>query len=221
MASANQPTGGIADLYQLHALGFAHPVEELHEQLVNGGFQRNYDARLQTLGWRPAGLPLVKIDFSRFEADYITLFQVGGGGHPPCSICETDYELGDGPRGEQLVELTRFYRNFGLRPTTDAEENEQPDHLVCELDLMAFLCFREADAYARRVDGSKFRRAQQDFLTHRLGRWTPVFVDRVVTAAGAFRIDPIFAALARALGDMVRQHQAHLRLASECSCPEA
>jgi DMSO reductase family type II enzyme chaperone len=211
MAVTAEQITGLADLYHLNALGFAHPVPELHAQLTNGYFQQHYDARLLQAGWQPARLPCATVDFERFEADYITLFQVGGNGSPPCSLCETDYGLGDGSRGEQLVELTRFYRNFGLRLTTDAEENEQPDHLTCELELMAFLGFRQADACTREIDDAPYRLAQRDFLERRLGAWTPTFVQQATETAKALGVDPIFPALAGALGALVRDHLERLR----------
>jgi len=210
VARAADQITGFADLYRLNALCFAHPVPELYEQLGNGRFQDQYDARLALAGLQPAQLPGPATDFEQFESDYITLFQVGAAGSPPCSLCETDYGLGQGSRGEQLVELTRFYSNFGLKPTADLDENEQPDHLTCELELMAFLGFRQSEARGQGNDDDPYRLAQRDFLERRLRIWVPSLVDRVAENAKSMNVDPLFQAFAQALGALIRHHTERL-----------
>lgn len=197
----------IADVYQLNALAFAHPHEALHRDLSDRSFQRIYDERLIRAGFRPAALPLLAIDFARYEAAFIRLFQVGGDALYPCSLYETDYELGDDSRGENMVRLTQFYRNFGLRIAERSTPVEQPDHLTCELEMMTFLAFRQAHALVHGGNSLTYRMAQRDFLERRLGRWLPALAERVANAGA----DPFLASLVNALTAFTAAHETALR----------
>lgn len=201
----------LSGLYQLHALAFAHPVNELHERVVDRSLQQSFDRNLGMVGLAPANLPAINTDFSTYEADYISFFQVGHGGHPPCSLYAGDYNIGPGNRGEQLLQLSQFYKHFGLKLTEDEVERDQPDHLSCELEMMAYLAFRESEADDNGKDPIPYRLAQRDFLLHHLGEWVPIMAVRAQEAATSLELGPFLPALANALKDLVIWHRDHLR----------
>lgn len=78
------------------------------------------------------------------------------------------------------------YERSGLTP---AKRNRIPDdHLGYELEFMARLCEREAEA-AERGDAEEERRwrdEQQRFLTDHMVRWVGPFCDRVEEVPGAY-----------------------------------
>lgn len=200
----------ISGLYQLHSLAFAHPVHEFHERVVDNSLQKSFDQNLGLVGLAPANLPAISELFSEYESNYISLFQVGQGGHPPCSLYAGDYNIGLGTRGEQLLHLSQFYKHCGLKLSEDEEERDQPDHLICELEMMAFLAFREGEAEDNGKDPTPYRLAQRDFLVHHLDHWIPTMAQRAQDAATALDIEPFLPALAHALKDLVIWHRNRL-----------
>ncbi|MBA3876950.1 MAG: hypothetical protein C0498_08440 [Anaerolinea sp.] len=117
------------------------------------------------------------------EADYVRLFEAGVR-EPPCPLVESAYlPLPRGP-GAFLVDLDREYRRLGL--AANPLISLPVDHAVLQLEGMAALCAREAeatdrgdDAEAKRVLGDEER-----FLKRHLARWFPVMAHRGAVAAG-------------------------------------
>jgi TorA maturation chaperone TorD len=108
-----------------------------------------------------------------------------------CPPCETEYIDGKltFQRSHALADVAGFYRAFGLRPAR--EHPERQDHIVLELEFMAFilgleLCADEAerneaeqnqttvnnDAGAHRAI---CRQAQKRFFAEHLAWWVPTF----------------------------------------------
>ncbi|MCA9133120.1 MAG: molecular chaperone TorD family protein [Planctomycetales bacterium] len=82
-------------------------------------------------------------------------------------------------RGNTLADVSGFYRAFGL--TTSLMHAERPDHIVLELEFMAFLLGREreADEQQDRALGEPraavCRQAQTRFLQEHLAPWATLF----------------------------------------------
>jgi TorA maturation chaperone TorD len=94
---------------------------------------------------------------------------------PPHEIEYVNSKL-DFQRSNGLADISGFYRAFGL---TIAENfPERPDHIVLELEFMAFLQGLERRAAQDEVNSLNQRichSAQQKFLSEHLAWWTPAF----------------------------------------------
>ena len=157
-------------LFQLMALGFGHPLEEFHRVLVKGGYDHALLDAAAGAGvhWSTPADP--GADFTDFEADYIRLFRVGRRGRPVVPLNAGDHEAlaqGQG-RPEFLLQYSDWYRHFGLKIDEDGETNELPDHLVCQLEFMAWLAHLEAGSGEKPSLQTGYRRAQRDFLLRHL-----------------------------------------------------
>lgn len=110
---------------------------------------------------------------------YATLFVSGRRGSP------TPYEsayLGSEPGGAMVAAaVDAAYRSAGF--VVDAE-GEAPDHIAVELDFLAALCAREAEAEDRApTEDERLRELQRAFLLTHLLRWLPSFAAAVAAAA--------------------------------------
>ncbi len=202
-------------LYQLLSLSFSHPIPELHAQMADGRFSEAWKQQIRILTGREVDLLRADDDAAMFESRYISLFGAGERGKPVCPMCAGDIDglLGGKNRPEFLLEYMQFYRWFGLKPKTEGEDQELPDHLTCQLDFMAYLGHLEAQAHQNGRDAGPYKRSQRDFLGRCLGRFAPVFRERLLGAARRFQTDALVLSLAEEMTDLVEAH-AH-ELASE------
>ncbi len=165
-------------LFQLMALGFGHPLEEFHRVQVEGGYDRALLDAAAGAGVRWSAPADPSLNFADFEADYIRLFRVGRRGRPvvPLNAGDHDALSQDQGRPEFLLQYSDWYRHFGLKIDQDGEANELPDHLVCQLEFMAWLAHLEDGSHEKPSLQAGYRRAQQDFLCRHLLPFLEVLV---------------------------------------------
>lgn len=125
------------------------------------------------------------------ESEHVRVFSHTIGEN--CPPYETQY--GDGEKkGEaqifmqvqELGDIAGFYRAFGV--DVSGEIKERVDHISIEMEFMAFLAYKEANALVSNGGEKKeeveiCRDAQKNFLNDHLGRWIPFFTKRLEAQA--------------------------------------
>ena len=107
--------------------------------------------------------------------EYNRLFLI----RPKAPPHETIYTNPEGQmRGMLTVRLEQKYLEAGL--AISPELNELPDHISVELEFMAYLCMKEAEARQTNddVEADHFHVLQEMFMGQHLARWFPKFAQR-------------------------------------------
>lgn len=154
-------------LWRLSALALAHPAPEFHAAISSGDFHNAFSAAWMKVTGRDWPRASPSEDFAAFEAGFITAFLHGRKGKPVAPLLAGDHDaiLSGLTRPVFMLNLTAFYKHFGLKAATEDEgRQDEPDHLASMLEFMAVLCHLEAQALARDRDASPYRRAERDFL---------------------------------------------------------
>ena len=177
-------------VYQLLALAFAFPDEDLYDAVRDGSLAATLADACAALPYDAAGavtsdLGVAPDAYADFESEYIRLFDVGAAG-PPCPLYDGVY-VGD--RMKVMEDATRFYNFFGLR--LSPQMRELPDHITTELEFLHYLTFREAETRQAGLDPSSLLRAERDFLARHLCKWVPRLQARLAKQT----TDPFFPAL--------------------------
>lgn len=190
-------------VYRFLSLGFSYPSRELIETASGalpalddrGLFEFSYALDLAEAIDAAASARLEEL-----EVAYIALFEAGVGSIA-CSPHESTY-LAD-PRLGQVAEIQseirRTYLRFGL--SLEGVSPDMVDHITVQLDVMALLCRREAEAWTR--DPGRPMRHQWELLDGHLLRWAPAFSERVV-ATGRHSA---YTSLGRALDAFLRHER--------------
>jgi DMSO reductase family type II enzyme chaperone len=136
---------------------------------------------------------LAHMSFEVFEHLYVATFG-GGSREPRCPPYEGLYD-NRRERAAVIAEVTGFYRRCGLKPNRCGDWREVPDYLSVELELLAFLAYKEArmaqEGAEELLDG--YRWAQKDFLERHMVGWLPVFAGKLTEE----ETPPFFPYLAR------------------------
>ncbi len=134
------------------------------------------------------------------EAEYLAAFEVGRDASP-VPLFEGMHR-GDLGRDGILEDLLRFYEFFDVK--LSETDREYPDHLVTELEFLAWLCLQEQAAEQKGGDAASFRRAARDFLVRHLGAWLPAFRLRLEAT------DTAYAQYGATLAELVEAHRGRL-----------
>ncbi|HEY9245950.1 MAG TPA: molecular chaperone TorD family protein [Candidatus Methanoperedens sp.] len=192
-------------LYRLIALGFHYPTPGMFRIFQNGEFLNELRDILKSL---PHNKSLIEehagsagkvademegANFGDFETGFVKTFEVGSPA-PPCPLYEGSYRTEE-PRTSIMLEVSEFYRFFGLAVSLKEGRRELPDHLIPEFEFLYFLTMMEGRA---RKDGDtkllkSYLLAQKDFLERHLVRWIPKFSEQVRIKSSS----PFYGELAR------------------------
>ncbi len=134
------------------------------------------------------------------EADYLAAFEVGQG-TAAVPLFEGMHR-GDLGREGILEDLLRFYEFFDVK--LSEADREYPDHLVTELEFLAWLCLQEQAAQQKGGDAESFRRAGRDFLARHLAAWLPEFRRKLEAT------DTAYAQYGSVLAELVETHRGRL-----------
>lgn len=182
MSEPSMDAGTLANAY----LGMAHLFSYPHPQ----AWQRLVDH----------GLIDPALDQEVLAADYLAAFELGRG-KTAVPLYEGMHR-GDLGREGVLEDLLRFYEYFDAK--LSETDREYPDHLVAELEFLAWLCLQEQTAERNGGDAESFRCAARDFLSRHLAAWLPEFRRRLEATGTAY------AQYGSALGELVDAHRSRL-----------
>lgn len=134
------------------------------------------------------------------EAEYLAAFELGRGASA-VPLYEGMHRGGQGREGI-LEDLLRFYEFFGVK--LSEADREYPDHLVTELEFLAWLCLQEQAARREERDAQPFQRAARDFLDRHLAAWLPEFRRKLEA------METVYAQYVPALEELVASHRSRL-----------
>ena len=185
--------------YRLFSQSFLYPNQDRLDQvataarelLARAGALRRFASFAQ---WRGVVGLLAQLecrDVERIQGRYLDLFAANPQG-VPCPPYESAYrDPVGGSAGWLLAQVEREYASAGLALSRDS--GELPDLVSVEMEFVAVLCGREAQAWERedRRQAVDLLGRQQSFLDSHLARWLPEFGERVRAADS----DGMYAAL--------------------------
>jgi DMSO reductase family type II enzyme chaperone len=194
-----------SSIYQLLSLAFRYPTPEVFEAYKDGDFISELWAGVSHL---PHLQPLVKeegelkhkvkrdlegVNFRDFEVGYTRTFDVGAP-EPPCPPYEGVHREGI-ERTHIMLEVSEFYKHFGLKMNNEEGKRELPDNLCAELEFLHFLTFKEAQAMQEETPEllKGYVLAQKDFLERHIMTWFPRYSEKLEKSAKA----PFYSDLAR------------------------
>jgi DMSO reductase family type II enzyme chaperone len=153
MSEANLNMGVLAENYLAMAQLFSYPNRETWQRLAEHGIVD----------------PVLSAE--AMEAEYLAAFEVGRNA-AAVPLFEGMHHENAGRAGI-LEDLLRYYEFFDVK--LSETDREYPDHLVTELEFIAWLSQRAWIAEQEGHDAEPFRRASRDFLDRHLGAWLPEF----------------------------------------------
>jgi DMSO reductase family type II enzyme chaperone len=214
MASPNECARHRSCLLILLSQGFSHPNEAFHQHLLDGTYQAAVSQAHEGMFDQTPALPAVTSSFADYEALYIELFHIGKNGAPMVGLHAGDYsDLLDGqPRPEFMLDHNRWYRHFGLKVSQTDPSLDLPDHLVCQLQFLAWLSHLEAEIAPGRNSVAGYRHAQRDFIQRHVEPFVARVADGLAKARPKLSHEPQFAALGALTHALIAQTAHELAL---------
>jgi len=196
----------VSQLYLLLGRCFSYPTQEFHQLTQDEGTGEQVRAMVEALPFDVNfnGIPSPSLPQEEFESEYISAFDIAFGPSHPCPLHESDHR-DDVSSTDITEELLRFYEHFQVKLSD--KERDYPDHLVVELEFMAYLAKKEADAGKRGNDPAPYRRAQADFLGRHLDKWVPKLDEKIQKRMK----QPFYQGASSFLREFLSSHLSYLR----------
>lgn len=165
----------ISQIYILLGRLFSYPDGRLYEIIKDMQVQENLRTIVEGLPFEVnfKGISSPSLPQDEFESEYINTFDIT----PPCPLYESSYPREDMTGRDIYEEILRYYDHFDIKLAE--REKDYPDHLVAELEFMAFLAKKDSEAVENRNDPQPYRLAQIDFLERHLKKWIPFLCERL------------------------------------------
>lgn len=183
-----------SSIYLLFSSAFFYPEEELFNKIQDGSLikelkvyagcldssdQTGFLKTIQNLKLSFEDLTLEKL-----QEEYLRIF--GLTISKECPPYETEYgAMHIHQRTQELGDIAGFYKAFGVEVSDKIKE--RLDNISTQLEFMYFLIYKEAYAqeYNSKNKTEICRRAQRKFLKEHLGRWSPLFLERLAKKANS------------------------------------
>ena len=196
----------VSQVYLFLGKCFSYPTQEFYQLTQDEGTGEEVRAMVEALPFDVnfKGIPSPGLPQEDFESEYISAFDIAVGPSHPCTLHESDYR-DDVSSTDITEELLRFYEHFQVKLSD--KERDYPDHLVVELEFMAYLAKKEADAGKRGNDPAPYRRAQADFLGRHLDKWVPKLDEKIQKRMK----QPFYQGASSFLREFLSSHLSYLR----------
>jgi DMSO reductase family type II enzyme chaperone len=203
---AAQSLPAVSQVYLLLGRCFSYPNHEFYKLMADERTEEQLRAMVEGLPFAVnfKGIPSPSLPQDEFESEYINSFDIGFGPSLPCPLYESAYREDTSSR-DITEELLRFYEHFDVQLSD--KEKDYPDHLVVELEFMAFLAKKEGDALKRENDPAPYRFAQADFLERHLEKWVSRLDERIQKTIK----EPFYQGASSFLGEFLSNHLPYLR----------
>src|SRR3989338_461747 len=135
----------VSQLYLFLGKCFSYPIQEFYTLMKDGRTGEQLRAMVEGLAFavKFRGILAPSLPQEELESEYISSFDIAFGPSLPCPLHESDHR-DDVSSTDITEELLRFYEHFQVKLSD--KERDYPDHLVVELEFMAYLAKKEADA---------------------------------------------------------------------------
>ena len=196
----------VSQVYLFLGKCFSYPTQEFYQLTQDEGTGEEVRAMVEALPFDVnfKGIPSPSLPQEEFESEYIKSFDIAFGPSHPCPLHESDYR-DDVSSTEITEELLRFYEHFQVKLSD--KERDYPDHLVVELEFVAYLAKKEADAGKRGNNPAPYRRAQVDFLERHLDKWVPKLDEKIQKRIK----QPFYQGASSFLREFLSSHLSYLR----------
>jgi len=197
----------VSQIYLFLGKCFSYPDEEFYALMKD---ERTGEQLKGMVGGLPfdvnfKSIPSPSLPQEEFESQYINSFDLGFGPALPCPLYESAYGEEDTSSRDITEDLLRFYDYFHVKLSD--QEKDYPDHLVVELEFIAFLAKKEADALEQGKDPAPYRRAQLDFLERHLDKWVCKLDERIQKRIK----EPFYRGASSCLGEFLSNHLSYVR----------
>lgn len=199
------PVEPISRLYLLLGRCFSYPEEGFSETMKDKRMEDEIKGLVRGLPFEMnfEGIPSPSLPQEEFESNYINSFDIAGA-RPLYESSYTAYREDLSSR-DIYEDIFRFYEHFDIK--LSKKEKDYPDHLVAELEFMAFLAKKEANALELGKDANPYRRAQLDFLERHLNKWVHKLDERIQKRIKV----PFYKGASTFMVEFLRKHLLYLR----------
>jgi DMSO reductase family type II enzyme chaperone len=175
-----------SNLYKSLSIGFHYPTPEIFRNFQNGEFLDELIYHISSIsGLNDLNLELSliaehekesmkRMTLFEFEIEFTRTFDAGTP-IPLCSPYEGHYC--QKPRSMVMLEVSEFYKFFGLHMNQEEGKREFPDYICAELEFLHFLTYKEEEALREGKEEklNEYIQAQKDFLERHVVQWIPEF----------------------------------------------
>lgn len=199
------PVNPVSQIYMFLGMCFSYPTREFYEAVkgIEAGGELNGVVEGLPFLVNSKVIPSPSLTQEDFENLYVNTFDMNPG-RPLYESAYTSYR--DDMCSRDIYEdLLRFYEHFNIK--LNEKEKDFPDHLSAELEFMAFLTKKEADALERGKDANPYQLAQMDFLERHLEKWVDKLDEKIQKKVkeGFYKGASVF------MNEFLKAHCMHLR----------
>lgn len=201
------PVEPISMLYILLGRCFSYPEEGFSETMKDKRLEDEIKCLVKELpfevNFRGIPFPSSQDEIAEIESEYVNTFDLGGG-RPLYESAYTGHR--DDMCARDIYEdILRFYEHFDIK--LNEKKKDFPDNIAAELEFMAFLTKKEADAVEHGKNPAPYRLAQLDFLERHLNKWVHKLDEQIQKRCK----EPFYKGASAFMAGFIRNHLLYLK----------